>query len=234
MSYWKLGYFPLQLYHLESRWRNSHVLVYHGPLLMHLLGVVPSTFQMVYFFWGIRANDANYVLHWIWFHPKKAHHKNIVRDLSRNVGGPRFLNDVPWVGQMVEAGTSQNCQFPKRGGFLRDPKKIFTFFLCQCIKWDSSMTCAIYILGLNSPLCNMIWFCRSFQIPLLYLQNSVLFLYHRGWHAPEKRNLRYWINTELYSNFRSIIAIVNFLHHAFPRDLYIAMPPKCWFIAVFK
>ena len=27
------------LYHLESRWRNSHVLVYHGPLLIHLLGV---------------------------------------------------------------------------------------------------------------------------------------------------------------------------------------------------
>ena len=34
--------------YLESRWRNSHVLVYHGPLLIHLLGVVPSTFQMVY------------------------------------------------------------------------------------------------------------------------------------------------------------------------------------------
>ena len=28
------------LYHLENRWRNSHVLVYHGPLLSHLLGVV--------------------------------------------------------------------------------------------------------------------------------------------------------------------------------------------------
>ena len=27
------------LYHLESRWRNSHVLVYHGPLLIHLWGV---------------------------------------------------------------------------------------------------------------------------------------------------------------------------------------------------
>ena len=34
-------------YHLESRWRNSHVLVYHGPLLSHLLGVAPSTFQVV-------------------------------------------------------------------------------------------------------------------------------------------------------------------------------------------
>ncbi len=28
-----------KIYHLESRWRNSHVLVYHGPLLIHLLGV---------------------------------------------------------------------------------------------------------------------------------------------------------------------------------------------------
>ena len=27
------------IYHLESRWRNSHVLVYHGPLLIHLLGL---------------------------------------------------------------------------------------------------------------------------------------------------------------------------------------------------
>ena len=32
------------IYHLESRWRNSHVLVCHGPLLIHLLGVEPSTF----------------------------------------------------------------------------------------------------------------------------------------------------------------------------------------------
>ena len=30
---------PNYLYHLESRWRNSHVLVYHGPLPIHLLGV---------------------------------------------------------------------------------------------------------------------------------------------------------------------------------------------------
>ena len=33
-------------YHLESRWRNSHILVYHGPLLIHLLGVAPSTFTL--------------------------------------------------------------------------------------------------------------------------------------------------------------------------------------------
>ena len=36
------------IYHLESTWRNSHVLVYHGTLLIHLLGVVPSTFTTVY------------------------------------------------------------------------------------------------------------------------------------------------------------------------------------------
>ena len=29
----------IAVYHLESRWCNSHVLVYHGPLLSHLLGV---------------------------------------------------------------------------------------------------------------------------------------------------------------------------------------------------
>ena len=39
-----------RLYHLESRWLNSHVLVYHIPLLSHLLGVAPSTFRIVYFF----------------------------------------------------------------------------------------------------------------------------------------------------------------------------------------
>ena len=35
------------LHHLESRWRNPHVLVYHGLLLIHLLGVAPSTFTTV-------------------------------------------------------------------------------------------------------------------------------------------------------------------------------------------
>ena len=35
-------------YHLDSRWRNSHVLVYHGPLLIQILGVAPSTFTTVY------------------------------------------------------------------------------------------------------------------------------------------------------------------------------------------
>ena len=32
-----------KLYHLESRWRNSHVLLYHGPLLNHILGVAASS-----------------------------------------------------------------------------------------------------------------------------------------------------------------------------------------------
>ena len=36
-----------KIYHLESRWRNPHVLVYHGPLPIHLLGVEPSTFTTV-------------------------------------------------------------------------------------------------------------------------------------------------------------------------------------------
>ncbi len=33
------------LYHLEGRLCNSHVLVYHGPLLSHLLGVVPHLIE---------------------------------------------------------------------------------------------------------------------------------------------------------------------------------------------
>ena len=37
----------ISLYHLESRWRNSHVLADHGPLLSHLVGVAPSTFTRV-------------------------------------------------------------------------------------------------------------------------------------------------------------------------------------------
>jgi len=32
---------------LQSRWRNSHVLVFHSPLLSHILGVAPSTFTTV-------------------------------------------------------------------------------------------------------------------------------------------------------------------------------------------
>lgn len=34
---------PVHLHHLESRWRNCDVLVYHGSLLSHLGGVAPST-----------------------------------------------------------------------------------------------------------------------------------------------------------------------------------------------
>ena len=39
---WWLNYYThlgLIKYQLESRWRNSHVLVYHGPVLSHLRGV---------------------------------------------------------------------------------------------------------------------------------------------------------------------------------------------------
>ena len=62
----KLSYLALSLgcwiriliysYHLESRWLNSHVLVYHIPLLSHLLEIAPSTLQKVYWF-SIIANN---------------------------------------------------------------------------------------------------------------------------------------------------------------------------------
>ena len=40
---------PLLFYHLESRWRNSHVLVYHGPLqIATFWEYAPSTFTRVY------------------------------------------------------------------------------------------------------------------------------------------------------------------------------------------
>ena len=48
------GFKCCDVYHLESRWRNSHVLVYHGPLLSHLLGVAPSTFSTMYIHFGMR------------------------------------------------------------------------------------------------------------------------------------------------------------------------------------
>ena len=54
------GKYGLLLYHLkrsEKWWRNSHVLVNHGPLLGHLLGVVPSTFTMVYINRIVRSWD---------------------------------------------------------------------------------------------------------------------------------------------------------------------------------
>ena len=38
------------LYHLERRWRNSHVLLYLSPLLSDRLGVAPSTFTTVYLY----------------------------------------------------------------------------------------------------------------------------------------------------------------------------------------
>ena len=47
---------------LESRWRNSHVFVYHGPLLSHLSGVAPSTFTPVYHM------NLDYQRSWCHFH----------------------------------------------------------------------------------------------------------------------------------------------------------------------
>ncbi len=41
-----LTHIYIYIYHLENRWRNSHVLVYHGPLVRHLLGAAPSTFTL--------------------------------------------------------------------------------------------------------------------------------------------------------------------------------------------
>ena len=49
---------PKQLYHLESRWRNSHVLVYYGPLLSHLLGVAIA----IYFPGGIDLRSTGEVV----------------------------------------------------------------------------------------------------------------------------------------------------------------------------
>ena len=44
--------------HLENRWRNSHVLVYHGSLLSHFLGVAPSTFTTVHEKLGFSPNTS--------------------------------------------------------------------------------------------------------------------------------------------------------------------------------
>ena len=43
-----------QLYHLESRWHNFHILVYHGPYKCHLLGVASHLLspQCMLFFVG--------------------------------------------------------------------------------------------------------------------------------------------------------------------------------------
>ena len=44
----------IYIYHLKSRWRNSHVLVYHGPLLSQLLGVASHLLWLrcMYLFWN--------------------------------------------------------------------------------------------------------------------------------------------------------------------------------------
>ena len=53
----------IYIHHLESRWRNCHVLVYYGPLLSHLLGVVPSTITTVYIVCRL-YNDYSRLAHW--------------------------------------------------------------------------------------------------------------------------------------------------------------------------
>ena len=53
-------------YHLESRWRNSHVLLYHDPLRNHILGVAPSTYMQslkgTVAFPGISVDDLEYAI----------------------------------------------------------------------------------------------------------------------------------------------------------------------------
>ena len=47
---------PSKLYHLESGWRNSHVFVYHSPLLSHLFGG-----RAIYFPDGIPKHEGYYM-----------------------------------------------------------------------------------------------------------------------------------------------------------------------------
>ena len=79
------GYNPIYpyiylLYHLESRWRNSHVLVYHSPLPSHLLGVAQSTFTTVYMGGSISSP----------YHPPKP------GPASFNAFSFRFASEIMW------------------------------------------------------------------------------------------------------------------------------------------
>ena len=170
MSYWKLGYFPLQLYHLESRWRNSHVLVYHGPLLIHLLGVVPSTFQMVYFFWGIRANDAN-SRHWFLDSPKKgASQEHRAWPLAQCLGAPLTSMMCHGLAKWWKHGPVKTASSKKRWFFEGHNKNLCGFFMSvHKVRLIYDLRHLYTWFSLNSPLCNMIWFYRSFQMPLLHL-----------------------------------------------------------------
>ena len=133
--------------------------------------------------------------------------------------GARFLNDVPWVGQMVEARTSQNCQicqFPKRGGFVRDQQKYLCVFMSvHKVRLIYDLR-HLYTWFKLTFVWNMIWFFRSFQIPLLYLQISVLFLYHRGWNAPKNETLDIESTHQNSGNFRSIIIIIVIFSYIMP------------------
>ena len=50
-------YASLHIYHLEKRWRNCHVLVYHGPLLNHLWGGCAIYFHYAVFgiIWNLHS-----------------------------------------------------------------------------------------------------------------------------------------------------------------------------------
>ena len=62
----------LPVHRSESRWRNSHVLVYHGPLLSDLLGVAPSTFRYISLVGDVFVPDTwgrlqyHHVIHFNW------------------------------------------------------------------------------------------------------------------------------------------------------------------------
>ena len=85
-------------YHLGSRWRNSHVLVYHGPLLSHLLGVAPSC--AIYFHCGAVVTCM--------YTKKKSHAKHSYHSLGIQTAYHQRINqtskelgygappDVPW------------------------------------------------------------------------------------------------------------------------------------------
>ena len=72
------------LYHLESRWPNSHVWVYNGPLLSHLLGVAA-----IYFHYGVSRSTIIYDLMFFW-----GQFLQILRPsnkLQRHIGSLKFF-----------------------------------------------------------------------------------------------------------------------------------------------
>ena len=95
---------PPYVYHLDSIWRNSHVLVYHGLLLSQLLGVVtiyfhtqctwswelkiyPNTYPLDFLANLIIVHQAAVSLQEIWL--------TIHYPWGATMGNPR-ANPVPW------------------------------------------------------------------------------------------------------------------------------------------